>query len=181
MPTSIAGITDPETIESLHQTTQQIRGFLDRNPDLPAVYTQVHQALNICGFYDKKDELGIDCPYNIKEICESETSAPLLDMLLQALQAFCSVVSRNLGLILVIELVVFIFLISAYRSIDSKEMKKVTLSSMQPVTGPIENKNLLLEGKPMNPNPNPNPVPYYYAQPVNSQIALPVNSYSTGV
>lgn len=174
-------ITDPDTLEGLKNATVAIKGFLDRNQDFPDLYKGIQQTLNICGFYDKEDALGIHCPYSDPDVCNS-TDSTFLSFLLDLLKQFLTVGSKNLLFIFVLELVIFVIVVIAYRSIKKpNEVKKIeyAMSPTQPTYIP-DNKSSLLQTSQDNSVPGMPGMPanggYYYAQPVNSQLAKPVNS-----
>lgn len=200
IPESYTAITDPEAMEGIKNTTQIIRGFFDRNPDFPALYTQAQEIFDFCGFYDKSDVLGTNCPFSSQETCSNSTSIPLLDVFFKIFHTVFTVMTRNLILILVIEVVVFILLIVAYRSVSTKELKKVTpspssfstdttaplmteakIENLPSITSPPIPKAVTAEqtipGMPAVPNNGM----YYYTQPLANQPAVPLNYQSTGL
>ena len=182
LPNEVGEITDPDTLAMLKNVTDASKNFLDRNQDFPPIYKMIQETFNFCGFYSKEDSMGISCPYSSQEIC-AQTNETVLSILLSFLKKLMSIGIRNLLFFLIIEIIIIVFIVIAYRSIRGPyELKKkeYSLSVTQP-TVVNENRAALI---PNQQQPQPVSIPgmpangqgYYYAQPVASEPAKPVMS-----
>lgn len=181
MPSQMGDITDPDTLEGLKNATDYMKGFLDRNEDFRGLYASAEKALSFCGFYDKKDALGVGCPYSDQDVCAA-TDNTFLSLLLTTVKTVFSVLSKNLVMLIIVEIVIFIILVFAYKSVTKPNVIKRAEYSLSPTNPVSDNRASLLRGQEAIPGmPSTVNSEVYYAQPVNTQPAKPVNAIHSAV
>lgn len=163
------------------KSAQTIREFLDRNVDFRDLYKSAEQTFEFCGFYDINDVLGKSCPYSDSSTCSGVTDA-FIPMIIRFIGDLMASLAKCVVWYLVLEIIIFIFIIPTLKSSPEPQEKKVQMMSLSPDTNSQTVPLVVGNASTQNPVVVPvqsNPQSVYVTKPISEGVfpAIPVTGH----
>ena len=170
---------DPDSLESLKEAASSIVDFLYRNIDFRDIYKTAEESIGFCGLYSIDDSLGRSCTYSSSDACNGDYEA-FIPVVIRFMGEVMTSLARMSVVYLIIEIIIFIFIIPTLKSSPETQEKRVQMMPL-PSDGSSQRAPLMANNPPTQANPvfvpvQQNPPPAYNVKPVSEGVfpAIPV-------